>query len=327
MKQSTIAAVSSFTIILSLLSGSAAQSKTTSRMVRFTPPHSGEMKVMTFNIRVDTMLDGWHRWKQRKPLVIDTITDNSADIFGLQEAKNKQLQDIRRAMPQYGTYAVGRNNGASKGESCPIFYRKDRFRLNDSGTFWFSNTPSKPGSKDWGNLWPRICSWVHLTDKTAGTGFYVYNVHLDNLSQHSRELSVRMLAGRIAARKTRDPFLVMGDFNMEMDNPAMRYLEKIGYSTPYPRMSDAWSLVNVQNSDIGTRHGFSGRISGPKIDHIPLCENAIPLSVKIDRRSYNGHYPSDHFPVIATIFFKEPTQVTYKAPMTPAITEPSIPGV
>ncbi len=327
MKPLRLAAICFLTITLTLVSNCPARSQTAPRIIRFTPSHSGEMKVMTFNIRVDTMLDGWHRWKQRKPLVIDTLTDNSADIFGLQEAKNKQLQDIRRAMPQYGTYAVGRNDGDAKGESCPIFYRKDRFQLTDSGTFWFSNTPSKPGSKDWGNLWPRICSWVHLMDKTDGNSFYVYNVHLDNLSQNSRQLSVRMLAGRIAARKTRDPFVVMGDFNMEMDNPAMRYLEKIGYSTPYPPMNDAWSLTNVQNSNIGTRHGFSGKTSGPKIDHIPLCENAIPLSVKIDRRSYDGHYPSDHFPVIATIFFKQPTHVTYKAPTAPAIKVLSKPGV
>lgn len=311
MKRPIINAVYSLIAGLFILSGCASQKRVTSQTVRFTPSRSGEMKVMTFNIRVDTLIDGWHRWKQRKDLVIDTLTDNAADVIGLQEAKNKQLQGIRQAMPQYATYAVGRNNGALKGESCPILYRKDRFQLTDSGTFWFSNTPSKPGSKDWGNLWPRICSWVHLIDKNAGTGFYVYNVHLDNLSQNSRERSVRLLAGRIAARKNTDPFIVMGDFNMDMDNRAMRYLQKIGYKTPYPKMMDAWSLINVQNSGIGTRHGFRGRTSGPKIDHIPLCENTVPLAVKIDRRSYNGRYPSDHFPVIATIFFKDPKQISY----------------
>lgn len=284
------------------------------KTVHFTPSRSGEMKVMTFNIRTDTFLDGWNGWKQRKQMVADTITDNAADIFGLQEAKFHQLEDIENALVQYDHYYACRNDGSQKGESCPIFYRKDRFVQTDSGTFWFSGTPAKPGSKGWGNLWPRICSWVHLIDQSTNHGLYVYNVHMDNLSQHSREKSVRLLADRIAGRKTPDPFIVMGDFNMTADNPAMRYLKKIGHDTPYPRMVDAWSLANLDKTDNGTRHGFGGGTSGPKIDHIPLGDGIMPLAVNIDRRSYNGRYPSDHFPVIATIVFKNAEQISSVAP-------------
>ena len=310
---------------------SASQKRVAPGTVSFMPSPNGEIKVMTFNIRVDTVLDGWHRWKQRKNMVIDTIKANAADIVGLQEAENDQVQLIQYAMPQYRQYAVGRNNGKQKGETCVIFYRHDRFTLLDSDTFWFSNTPTRPGSKDWGNLWPRICSWVHLLDKTTGKAFYVYNVHLDNLSQNSRELSVKMLAGRIAARKTRDPFIVMGDFNMELSNPAMRYLQNYTSQTPYPRMIDTWSSVHFREPSIGTRHGFHGKTSGPRIDHIPVCENTIPLEAKIDRRQYDGKYPSDHFPVIAKILFKDAHQVTYKDTeddtTVPIIPKPVKPGV
>lgn len=113
----------------------------------------------------------------------------------------------------------------NKGETCAILYRKDRFELVDSGTFWFSEKPEKSGSKSWGNLFARICSWVQLKDKTNQASFYVYNVHLDNWSQHSRKKSVQLLAKKIAERDTRDPFILMGDFNMKIDNPAMKYLE------------------------------------------------------------------------------------------------------
>ncbi|MBL7214539.1 MAG: endonuclease/exonuclease/phosphatase family protein [Phycisphaerae bacterium] len=315
-----------------ILSGCISPLYAASRTIQFNPSQrTEEVKVMTFNIRVDTILDGWHRWKQRKYMVADTIKSNAADIIGLQEAEEKQLRLIQQAMPQYNKYAVGRNDGRSKGETCAIFYRKDRFVLLNSDTFWFSNTPSVPGSKDWGNLWPRICTWVRLMDRTTGKAFYVYNVHLDNLSQNSRELSAKMLAGKIAARKTRDPFIVMGDFNMELSNPAMRYLQNYGSQTPYPRMIDAWSSVHFRERPIGTRHGFRGSISGPTIDHIPVCENTIPLEVKIDRRQYDGKYPSDHFPVIAKILFRDTNQITYKDPKiettAPAIIKPTKPGV
>ena len=318
--------------VLVILSGGIWQLYAAPRTIQFTPSRkTEEVKVMTFNIRVDTMFDRRHRWKKRKNMVVDTLKRNSADVIGLQEAKVKQLGIIRQAMPQYATYAVGRNNGRTKGETCAIFYRKDRFVLMDSDTFWFSNTPTVPGSKDWGNLWPRICTWVRLMDRTTGKAFYVYNVHLSNMSQNSRELSTRMLAGRIAARKTRDPFIVMGDFNMELSNPAMRYLQNYASQTPYPRMFDAWSSVHFRERSIGTRHGFRGRTSGPMIDHIPVCENTIPLEVTIDQRQYDGKYPSDHFPVIAKILFKDTNQITYKDPepktTAPEIIKPAKPGV
>jgi len=256
---------------------------------------------MSFNIRVDTFLDGLNRWSSRRQLVFDTLADNVADVIGLQEALDHQVRQIQQVLPQYSHYAAGRNNGKRKGESCAIFYRKDHFDLGDSGTFWFSDTPSAPGSKGWGNLWPRICSWVYLTEETTGAGFYVYNVHFDVFSQKSRQKSAELLAKRIAARKTPDPFIVMGDFNMGLNNPAMTYLQNINSETPYPRMLTAWQSLHPGRTGEGTHHNFRGSISGPKIDHIPICDGVKALDVKIDRRNINGRYPSDHFPVIAKI--------------------------
>jgi endonuclease/exonuclease/phosphatase family metal-dependent hydrolase len=277
------------------------QQKSTSRIIPFLSSTAGVIEAMSFNIRVDTFLDGPNRWNSRRQLVFDTLADNAADVVGLQEALDHQVRQIQQALPQYSHYAAGRNNGKQKGESCAIFYRKDRFVLEDSGTFWFSDTPTKPGSKDWGNLWPRICSWIYLTEKATGTGFYVYNVHLDVFSQNSRQKSAELLARRIAVRKTPDPFIVMGDFNMELDNPAMIYLQNTYSVTPYPRMLSAWQLLHPGRTGEGTHHSFRGSSSGPTIDHIPICDSAQALEVKIDRRNVNGRYPSDHFPVIAKI--------------------------
>ena len=145
-------------------------------------------------------------------------------------------------------------------------------------------------------------------DKDTGTGFYVYNVHLDVFSQNSREKSVEMLARRIASRKTADPFIVVGDFNMGLDNPAMQYLQNMKSQTPYPRMVDAWQSVHPGTPAGGTRHGFRGGTSGPQIDHIPVGEGARTLQARIDRRHVNGRYPSDHFPIIAEILLAAPAK-------------------
>jgi endonuclease/exonuclease/phosphatase family metal-dependent hydrolase len=273
---------------------------------------------MTFNIRTATAWwDGANCWDRRRQIVVDTLADNAADVIGLQEALDFQVEQIQQALPQYCGYAVGRSDGERKGESCAILYRNNRFDLVDWGTFWFSKTPSKPGSRHWGNLFPRICTWVHLVDKADETSFYVYNVHLACFSQNSRARSVRLLAGRIAARRSRDPFIVMGDFNMKLNNPAMKYLQNIGYQIPYPRLVDAWLSVLASDAGVGTAHGFTGRTSGPKIDHIAVSEQAQALDVKIDRHQLNGRYPSDHFPVTATVRVLTESSVSKKVEPEP----------
>jgi endonuclease/exonuclease/phosphatase family metal-dependent hydrolase len=287
-------------IALFILSGCSGGEKIVSKDIQFLLPEPGTIKAMTFNIRVGTAPDFGNRWSNRKQMVVDRLTENAADVVGLQEALSFQLSEIKTALPQYNSYAAGRNDGKQRGEACAILYRQDRFELNDSGTFWFSKTPSKPGSRRWGNLFPRICSWVHLTDTSNGKGFYVYNVHLDNVSQSSRKKSVRQLASSIAQRSTDDPFIVMGDFNMEIDNSAMKYLQKIEHASPYPKMIDAWSSLHGDYSS-GTYHKFRGKSTGPKIDHIPMSESVKALDVRIDTTGQNGKYPSDHFPVTAII--------------------------
>jgi len=270
-----------------------------SRKAQFSLPQSGQVKVMTFNIRTRTFIDGFNGWSHRKQMVFDILADNAADVVGLQEAKTSQLQQIRKALPEYGMYSAGRSDGLAGGESCPILYRKSRLSLRKAGTFWFSDTPSVPGTKDWGNMHPRICSWAYFIENSSGNGFYVYNLHLDNFSQHSREKSIRLLTRQIAGRKTADPFLIMGDFNMEQSNPAMAFLQT-AQAGLLQGIRNVWQLIHP-NQNIGTRHGFDGGYSGPHIDHILICDSIQALDARIDNRQVNGRYPSDHFPVIANV--------------------------
>jgi len=271
------------------------------------PSQSGVVKVMTYNVRVDTIADGFNGWRTRKDRVTQTIRAHAADVIGVQEALDYQVWGIQQALPQYGNYAAGRDDGKREGETCAIFYRKDRYILLDKGTFWFSDTPSVPGSKDWGDMWPRICSWVRLAEKDSGMAFYVYNVHMAAFSDNARERSAQLLAKQVAARKTKEPFIVMGDFNMELDESGMLYLQQIGIRTPYPKMVDAWVSLNSGQIKPDTTKGLFGMFGGAQFDHIPICETARALEVKIDRRKVDGRYPSDHFPVIAKILLEAPT--------------------
>jgi len=259
------------------------------------------IRVASFNIRVGRFSGGSKTWSNRRDMVISMLAGRKYDVVGLQEALDFQLDEIRQGLPQFKSYAVDRSRDGQDGEMCAVLYRNDRFVMVDSGTLWFSRNPERPGSKFFGTLFPRICSWVRLADVDTARCFYVYNLHLDSLSQRAREKSVRILADLIENRKHPDPFVVMGDFNMELQNPAMMYLQQFDMTTPYPRLQDTWAAVYPFRLNEGTYHRFSGTASGPKIDHILVQESARVLSAAIDRRGIDGCYPSDHFPVSATI--------------------------
>ena len=149
-----------------------------------------QLRVMSFNIRYGTADDGENRWENRREMVFDVIRNYQPDVVGLQEALRFQIDQIREALPEYGELGVGRNDGKIKGEYAAILYRTARFNVDESSTFWFSDTPDVPNSKHWGNKTTRICTWARLTEKKSSKSFYFYNMHLDHRSQQSREKSV-----------------------------------------------------------------------------------------------------------------------------------------
>jgi len=287
----------------------------------FPPVTPNVVKVMTFNIRANNLVEILDSWTSRKKLVYEVVTFHAPDILGLQEPLHGQLEQIQQAFPQYASYAAGGKDGQKRGESCPIFYRKDLFNLIDSGTFWFSDHPDTPGSQGWGEPVPRFCSWVQLAQKGQKTGFYIYNMHLAFLSQNSRNKSVRLLAQQIAARKTSAPFIIIGDFNMRRINPAMEFLLERSPQNQFP-VTDAWLSVHPDNPDISTSN-FGKWGTGPQIDHIQLGQNTKAIEVEIDDRKIDGRYPSDHFPVVARILFPEPAARPLPAAIASHTAQPS----
>ncbi len=266
--------------------------------------------ILTFNIKFDDPSDDEHPWKARRPIVLDLIRDEQPDIVGLQEALRSQLDDLL-TLDAYRQLGVGRDDGKSGGEHAAILYRRERFAADDTGTFWLSPTPDVPGSVGWGNTLPRVCTWAHLTDRTSGRSLYVFNTHLDNRSQESRELGMELIAARIAARARPDPVVVMGDFNATEETRAVQYV--LGHATrasdgtaavaPSPRLVDALRVAHPGTEVIGTFHRWSGRTTGRRVDFIftsPSPEAHV-VDAAVLRARRDGRYPSDHFPVRARV--------------------------
>lgn len=288
-------------VVLTAMVGCGGENQVRRRTTAF-EAEAETVKVMTFNIRYGTADDGENHWDNRREMVFDLIAGHGADVVGLQEAMDFQIGQLRRALSGYGVVTAGRDDGGQAGEHCTILYRRDRFRVAESGTFWFSNSPWVPGSMHWGNRIPRICTWVRLVERATGNAFYVYNLHLDHQSQVSRFKSAELLARHVAGRNPQDPVVVMGDFNMGLDNPAMLYLRRLGYPDAPIELLDSWRLLYPGEPDTRTYHGFEGGNDGIKIDHILIEQATEVVDAQIDRTANEqGRYPSDHYPVTATL--------------------------
>jgi endonuclease/exonuclease/phosphatase family metal-dependent hydrolase len=258
------------------------------------------LQVMSFNIRYGTAKDGDNHWSARREMLFEVIRDRDADLVGLQEALAFQIDEIVAAVPGYAVIGVGRDDAGKAGEFSAILFKKDRFRVADAGTFWFSDTPDVPASKSWGNNITRICTWARLVDRD-GRGFYHFNLHLDHESQPSRERSTVLLRQRMEARAfPADPVVVTGDFNVGERNPALAALVSKG-ETAAPFV-DTYRVLHPDDTVVGTFNGFKmGNTAGEKIDYVLVQPGTEVTSAEIIRTSRSDRYPSDHFPVAARI--------------------------
>ena len=128
------------------------------------------MVVATYNLRNANGGDSTNGngWGQRYPYIAQIVQFHGFDIFGTQEGKYPQLQDLRQAMPGYDYIGVGRDDGKRAGEHSAIFYRTDKFEVLEHGDFWLSEITDRP-NKGWDAVLPRICTWGEFRDKQTGS--------------------------------------------------------------------------------------------------------------------------------------------------------------
>lgn len=269
-------------------------------------PHPLHLRVMTFNLKFASE-SGPHAWNKRRAIVRDAIQAQAPDLFGTQEGLVGQLDDMAADLPAYTFLGVGREGGA-KGEYSAIFYKKDRFTILDQGNFWLSSTPEVVGSRTWGNLLPRMVTWVLFQDKASGTQFYHFNTHFDHLLSYSRHKSAELLIRRIAGRKLPAPVIVTGDFNTDQRSAVHQVLAPA--NPVEAALLDTWSAAEArEGQSLSTFHNWKGPGNGGKhIDWILTTKEFTCTKSRVVTFQENGEWPSDHFPVVSDIVLGSPAR-------------------
>ena len=266
--------------------------------------NSNRLRVMTYNIRFDNPADGVHAWPNRKELVASVIRFHKADIIGVQEALEHQIQDLMELLPGYDWVGVGRNEDGG-GEFSAILYRSSVVTVKAAQTFWLSESPDEPGSQSWDSSLPRIATWAHFVTSSEERELFVLNTHFDHRGEQARLESAHLIKEQTSKLANGLPVIVMGDLNATSEQPPLVLLS----DTP---LSDGRSLRDGFVHSIVPHHGPASTWTGftkieadRRIDYIfasedlPIHYHAI-LTDKLEDR-----YPSDHLPVLVEVELKD----------------------
>ena len=259
---------------------------------------SQEMEIMTYNIRYLNETDEENSWSKRKDFLANQIKFYEPGIFGVQEAVKEQLDYLKTDLAEYEYIGEGRDGG-SKGEFSAIFFDSRKLEKVEEGTFWLSETPTKP-SMGWDASYPRVCTYAKFEAKASGEEFWVFNTHFDHRGVEARKKSSRMIIEKIKQINDQDlPAVLMGDFNLEPETEEIQFLSK--------HMVDSKAVADLVFGPEGTFNGyiFSEPVNR-RIDYIFLSKGDFEvLKYAVLSDSKELRYPSDHLPVMLVVRFKE----------------------
>ena len=232
-----------------------------------------ELNVASVNVRFAAKGDykRHNGWDQRKGYLCDMINHEAFDVFGAQEVKKEQLDDMLAALPDYRYIGVARDDGKDKGEFCPVFYRKDKLKMLDGGTFWLSETPDKV-SKGWDGMCRRVCSWGKFLRKSDKSTFYFLCIHLDHRGKVAKMEGAKQVVNWIKENCKGENVIVVGDFNANQKSKYYQVFSESGI------LKDTYDVAKYRFAPTGTFSAFNPeRYTTERIDHI-FVTNDIKVS-------------------------------------------------
>lgn len=248
------------------------------------------VRVMSYNLRYNTPNDGVNAWPNRLDKVVDLITRYDPDIIGVQEALQGQLQDLVSRLDKYEYIGVGRDDGKTKGEYSAILYKKEKFQIVKESTFWLSETPETPGSKNWDAAITRVATWAIMKTQT-GESFFVLNTHFDHIGKEARKNSASLIGKKIPELSAGLPVILTGDLNCVREEPPYQILT-----------SQAFRFIDpAPKNPPGTYCTFSVKEECTAIDYILHTQEWTADSYRVISDNDGTWYPSDHLPVVVEL--------------------------
>jgi glycerophosphoryl diester phosphodiesterase len=255
-----------------------------------------EVKVMSYNVRLDVASDSLNAWPHRKEFLASQIAFHAPDIVGTQEGTPGQIDWLDEHLTGYARIGEGREGG-HRGEYSAIYYDRHRLGVSRSGTFWLSKTPDTV-SVGWDAALPRIVTWGRFTDRYSGRDFYAFNTHFDHRGEEARLRSAELILTMIDSLNPEGlPFVLTGDLNLAPESAPLRLISDT--------LTDAFVAAPVRLGPAGTFTGFNHeKPATRRIDYIFVSPGVEVRNFATLTDAIDGRYPSDHFPVLSTLHLR-----------------------
>lgn len=257
-----------------------------------------DVRVATYNIRYAASSDATtgDGWAERKGDVANVILTHDFDIVGTQEATKHQIADLQALLPAYDCTGHPYSDNTGNIHNATIFYKRDKLELLSKGTFWYSPTPDVE-SIGWDATDLRLCHWGKFRDKASGKEFFFFNSHL-----YWRKHEARANSGKVHIAKVQQiagdmPVVSVGDFNSVESEVQIQDIRSL--------LGDAYHLsATTPQGSTDTNLG-GGNFVGPANGRIDFVFVSPSVEVKdyrvLEDKRENGHYPSDHLPIVCNI--------------------------
>lgn len=268
------------------------------------------IRTMTFNIY------NWDKKDDHLQRIVSVLRNYTPDTIGTQEISMEWIAKIMNPEVNPDLCAlydvVGEDRADDTHEQCSIFYRKDKFKLIETGTRWmYGNDPqgATVAGRFEGALYNRIFTYAVLECLDNGKQFVQLSLHpdvhnpdsIDESGEDSQTRQVRYALNFCKAmREERGlPVVLTGDFNATVDDATGMLVQSYGFA-------HTQSMANVIVGEVveNAKYKQTRFAMSRFVDHIwllcdkPYCRTYTICNQKIFVDGV-GEYPSDHLPRIA----------------------------
>ena len=154
-----------------------------------------------------------------------------------------------------------------------------------------------PGGRGGGRGGSRIVTWARFHHFASARQIYVYNTHFSPREGPQHVEAMARISERLATLPPGASVILLGDFNSAAGtSDAWKAATSHG-------LRDAWVIAPERRGPPFTSNGF-GPPPGEgdwRIDWILVGGSIEASSISTVVRSVGGRYPSDHYPVVATL--------------------------
>ena len=245
-------------------------------------------------------------WLQRRQRIARIIRESGAAVVGVQELLPEMREDVRCILDGYSIFGMGRVGGPL-GEHSDIIIKNQEIDIIKHDTFWLSKRPYQMASRAYFSFFPRICTVGEICLRDSGRKVRVFNTHFDHICGPARTLGVFTILGYLSRMQELDPMpaIIMGDLNAKPNSRPIQIMRNNAHGFANIHLTDAYQCCHTDEPVENTYHGFKGKNGQRLLDYIFVTDGLEVVDSRVDRSNDNGLYPSDHFPLIATLRFSD----------------------